>query len=139
MIRTDMSNFSKLTKHPLTGDWEMADWLDNYFGQHHYGVKFPSGEVFNADEKDLETKASPQQPSVDEILENEFEWSVRNNKTVRFHVIKAAIYNLLEGVAEPYSTTSEKIEGIEIEGGWVEAVPLDKIKEIFGNGEEKTL
>lgn len=43
-----MSNFSRVTKNPRTGKFEEADWLDNHFGPHHYGIRFPSsGEVFD--------------------------------------------------------------------------------------------
>lgn len=46
-----MSSYQKTTKHPETGNAENAEWLDDYFGQHNYGVHFPSdGKVFRADE-----------------------------------------------------------------------------------------
>lgn len=51
-----MSSYSELTKHPKTGKWEMADWMDDYFGRRHYGVRFPSGEVFDPEKKKLETR-----------------------------------------------------------------------------------
>lgn len=41
-----MSNFSQLTKHPVTGEIEEADWLDDHFGRHRYGVRFADGQVF---------------------------------------------------------------------------------------------
>lgn len=37
-----MSNFSRLTKNPDTGEFEIALWLDDYFGPHEYGVLFQS-------------------------------------------------------------------------------------------------
>jgi len=37
-----MSNYIRKTKHPYTGQWEYAEWLDDYYGQHNYGVRFPS-------------------------------------------------------------------------------------------------
>lgn len=37
-----MSNFTRRTKHPYTGVWEDANWLDDYFGKHEYGIQFPS-------------------------------------------------------------------------------------------------
>lgn len=37
-----MSTYKKLTKHPNTGQWEYALWIDDCFGNHHYGVQFPS-------------------------------------------------------------------------------------------------
>lgn len=45
-----MSTYTKITKHPQTGDYEKATWHDNYFGQHIYGVEFPSdGKVYPTD------------------------------------------------------------------------------------------
>lgn len=44
-----MSNFSKMTVHPETKKLEMADWMDDYFGRHHYGVKFADGKIFDAE------------------------------------------------------------------------------------------
>ena len=36
------------TKHPETGKVELAIWMDDYFGNHNYGVKFPSdGKIFD--------------------------------------------------------------------------------------------
>lgn len=48
-----MSNFSQMTKHPRTGEIQMADWIDDHFGHHRYGVRFPDGRVF----PDSEVKA----------------------------------------------------------------------------------
>lgn len=47
-----MSTFQQMTKHPETGEWELATWHDDYFGRHKYGVEFPSEgtEVINVDE-----------------------------------------------------------------------------------------
>ena len=41
-----MSSFNRKTKHPRTGKLEEAEWLDDYFGNHNYGVRFPDGSVF---------------------------------------------------------------------------------------------
>lgn len=46
-----MSNYFQLTQHPDTGKMENAEWLDDYFGKHKYGVRFPDGKVF--DERSL--------------------------------------------------------------------------------------
>ena len=43
-----MSHFRQLTVHPKTGEKLVADWIDNYFGEHRYGVRFPDGEVLPA-------------------------------------------------------------------------------------------
>lgn len=46
-----MSTFLRYTEHPETKQGEKAEWLDDYFGSHNYGVRFPSdGKVFRADE-----------------------------------------------------------------------------------------
>lgn len=37
-----MSTFKKITQHPITKEWEDATWRDDYFGDHNYGVEFPS-------------------------------------------------------------------------------------------------
>jgi len=41
-IGENMSSYYKWTKHPDTGKWEEAFWLDDLFGRHRYGVVFPS-------------------------------------------------------------------------------------------------
>lgn len=37
-----MSTYQRETKHPVTGQWEKATWYDDVFGNHNYGVVFPS-------------------------------------------------------------------------------------------------
>lgn len=45
-----MSTYTSITKHPQTGEYEVAEWRDDYFGQHIYGVEFPSdGKIYPAD------------------------------------------------------------------------------------------
>lgn len=39
-----MSTFSKVTRHPQTGKWEMARWIDDYYAHHVYGVHFNSDD-----------------------------------------------------------------------------------------------
>jgi hypothetical protein len=41
-----MSNFSDNTFHPVTGKIEMAQWIDDHFGRHHYAVKFPNDDTY---------------------------------------------------------------------------------------------
>lgn len=46
-----MSSFLKSTVNPDTHEIEMAEWLDNYFGERKYGVRFPStGIVYREDD-----------------------------------------------------------------------------------------
>lgn len=40
-----MSNFHAPTFHPITGVIEKAEWLDDHYGKHLYGVRFPDGHV----------------------------------------------------------------------------------------------
>lgn len=51
-----MSDYLRKTKNPRTGEFEVAEWLDDYYGKHRYGVRFPSdnGEVRPADGRDWE-------------------------------------------------------------------------------------
>lgn len=56
-----MSSYKRKTKHPVTGTWEMADWLDDYFGQRHYGVRFADGSVFDPEKIKLETDYDSQE------------------------------------------------------------------------------
>jgi len=35
-----MSNYLAKTKHPETGEWKWAEWIDDHFSQHEYGVRF---------------------------------------------------------------------------------------------------
>jgi len=52
-----MSNYLQWTKHPETGHWHNAYWIDNHFGHHHYGVKFNDGKIFSSRKERLETVA----------------------------------------------------------------------------------
>jgi len=68
-----MSSFIRKTRNPVTGKLENAVWVDNYFGGHEYGVKFPSGKIFAADifkKEDLGDFESLASGEVREILES---------------------------------------------------------------------
>ncbi len=39
-----MSSYAKITKHPTTGEYHLARWIDDYFAPHYYGVKFPTDD-----------------------------------------------------------------------------------------------
>lgn len=45
-----MSSYKDKAINPKTGKEEEADFLDDYFGQHQYGVKFEDGEVYRLEE-----------------------------------------------------------------------------------------
>jgi hypothetical protein len=66
-----MSNFRAMTKandplkYPEFKDWQPANWLDNYFGGHQYGIQFDGSMVFkdNGDfvySPDMEMPEQPQ-------------------------------------------------------------------------------
>lgn len=51
-----MSSYTAITRHPETGVWEDADWMDNFYGSRHYGVKFADGKVYNPERVKLHTR-----------------------------------------------------------------------------------
>ncbi len=51
-----MSSYTKTTLNPRTCKWEKCLWIDDYFGRHKYGVKFPDGWVVDPEKEELETK-----------------------------------------------------------------------------------
>lgn len=52
-----MSSYFAETRHPTTKKYEKAIWIDNYFGNHIYGVRFEkSGDIFNEDIFDMPIK-----------------------------------------------------------------------------------
>lgn len=51
-----MSNYTRTTKNPFTSKWEEADWLDDHFGKHNYGVKFKDGTVVDPRDVEVETR-----------------------------------------------------------------------------------
>lgn len=65
-----MSTFKRKTKNPDSGHWEMATWIDDYFGSHRYGVEFMDGTIVNPNEVDLEVD-DDDEDEVEEIEEEE--------------------------------------------------------------------
>jgi len=43
-----VSTYKAITKHPQTGNYELAEWHDDYYGTHIYGVEFHD-KVYPAD------------------------------------------------------------------------------------------
>ena len=69
-----MSTYSKQTKHPVTGEWHEATWMDDFYGRHRYGVRFPNGETFNPDKIQLETREDePQESTTKERFEDAYQ------------------------------------------------------------------
>lgn len=44
-----MSNYTADAIHPETGEIEEAEWLDDHYGRHRYGVRFKDGKIFPAE------------------------------------------------------------------------------------------
>lgn len=60
-----MSNYYQYTKHPITGKWEKATWIDNYFKQHHYGVQFPDDSmIYDPWIRDLVTDINEEEANI---------------------------------------------------------------------------
>lgn len=51
-----MSNYIRTTKNPWTGEWQEAEWLDDYFGHHKYAVRFPNGDIADPRTDPIQTK-----------------------------------------------------------------------------------
>lgn len=66
-----MSNYLRTTKHPKTGNWETAHWLDDHFGPHQYGVKFEDGTIIAPDFQ----KGYPE--TRDDKPEKDWDWQER--------------------------------------------------------------
>lgn len=61
-----MSDFIRRTKNPKTGRFEEAEWLDNYYGPHQYGVRFPDGTVYPETSQYWEFEDEPTELSADD-------------------------------------------------------------------------
>jgi len=65
-----MSNFYALTKRSHSKETEVAEWLDDYYGPHRFGVRFPDGKVYRSEscrfvehcEPDGKTCTTPSNP-----------------------------------------------------------------------------
>lgn len=47
-VEMAMSNFQQITKHPIAGEMQLADWFD--LGERFYVVRFPDGQRFSETE-----------------------------------------------------------------------------------------
>lgn len=54
-----MSSYLRWTKHPETGEWHKAFWIDDHYAPHHYGVKFNDDKFFDPRKYKLETADQP--------------------------------------------------------------------------------
>ena len=54
-----MSTFTKLTRIKTDTEYQRCVWHDDWFGNHNYGVEFPSGIIVDPRKIELETKDEP--------------------------------------------------------------------------------
>ncbi len=45
-----MSNYYASATHPVTGEVQRVEMLDDHYGRHQYGVRFPNGDIFPVDD-----------------------------------------------------------------------------------------
>lgn len=49
-----MSSYYAITKRPYGDErWDVAYWIDDYFGRHRYGIMFSDGVILKDTEHDL--------------------------------------------------------------------------------------
>lgn len=102
-----MSSFVKQTKHPITGQWQDAAWIDDYFGHHNYGVKFADGNVFDPRHHTLETND-------DEVAAASFE----------------AFFNKPKGATQMQKENTTPKEDTKAKKSWFDRA-TDKLMDIF--------
>jgi len=61
-----MSSYNRITKHPETGNFELAEWVDDYYGHYYYGVRFADGRVFKA--ADYKWEFNDERQNAEELL-----------------------------------------------------------------------
>ena len=97
-----MSNFSALTFHPVTNIIEMANWMDDYWGKHHYGVHFSSDGVTYDPFKDDCERVYPKAADLIERLaaERDDAWRICATWRERAHAAEAKEIPAAEGESE---------------------------------------
>ncbi len=106
-----MSTYNQMTKNPDTGQWEDATWIDDYFGPHQYGVRFPSSEQIWGG-RELETRDYTAEEQV-VMLEESLKSSLDNEAQMRelFRSTERELANLkqeLRGVARLFKELMEE-------------------------------
>jgi hypothetical protein len=70
LIKT-MSNYKTKAKKPNGKEFEEVSMLDNFFGQHNYGVEFPDGAIYKPEKCEFEEEITkdPKQQQLQEFEE----------------------------------------------------------------------
>lgn len=138
-----MSSYIQQTKHPETGEWEDAHWIDDKFGKHKYGVCFPSNpdQCFNARLYDFETREYNPTPLGWDNGDDKF-WKVINlcetapSRRIALHHAfqkieadaerkeKREVINMIIKLRKEYANTPLDLRG----NGWTW---LDKLEDIL--------
>jgi hypothetical protein len=136
-----MSNYQAKTKHPITGEWEVADWHDDYFGKHIYGVKFPNDpKTYNIDEYDM---PKDYEEKLKGGLREEFEkWAKENNFTQHSTVGSESVKMVADWFFErtvPKDELFKKMDEYEYHKDEVHCTCLGALREWIINGDEVNL
>ena len=128
-----MSSFRKWTKHPISGKWEVAYWLDDALGPHHYGVKFegddktydPEKIEFSTDtERELPAWDGTEQVEIEKGIEESSEDPIKIGRDDAVETV-ATLYpgqTMLELPKDMESLIYLKVDGTwltEIRGHWL--------------------
>lgn len=89
-----MSSYKKLTKHPETKQFELATWIDNYFGEHNSGIIFDSSPnvIHDSRDEEFETKEdTAQEINIDFWSKSRQE---TNNEQSTYYEIVSTIHSI---------------------------------------------
>ena len=101
-----MSNYIKHTTNPRTGEAEKAEWLDDYFGKHVYGIRFADGGIYCENQimvaEEESERRRPKQPTLAEWRERwEAESDEGRRQTISWEEAERR-YNKMYPSDEPY-------------------------------------
>lgn len=51
-----MSTYQRMSRIKHHVIWQKCTWIDDHYGHHLYGVKFPTGEIYDPRKTDIETR-----------------------------------------------------------------------------------
>ena len=95
-----MSSYKKITRHPATGQYENAFWIDDYFKPHVYGVKFSDGKVYPVE---YVKEAQLDHFWADDVLAAVRAWLPQPNDARAFDSEEDAVLDFLDKLNEAYA------------------------------------
>lgn len=120
-----MSNYKTKAKKPNGTEFEEVSMLDNFFGQHNYGVEFPDGAIYRPEKCDFKEEKS-KTPNQDII--NEFEKVSYDIDDEDFNINREPVIAFNEAVKVATQFIEKAISQTEKEA--YEKGRLETIKEI---------